>query len=233
MNFGYAYHLEEKSSIDLKPEDIADQYCWQMYEHLLRHHPPGPESHVLEVGSGRGGACFLISQYYQPKMVTGIDLSDHAIDFCRNTYQGNNLNYVVAPANKLPVSDETIDLVINAESSHAYPDFNQFVSEVYRVLKPGGYLMTADIRKVEFVDEWKLAMLDAGLVLKHEKDITDHVIVSLNQQESVKENLILSNVPAYFRPHFRQFAGMQGSHIYNDFSTRKTVYKSFILQKPS
>lgn len=232
MNFGYAYDLGEKSSISLKPEDQADCYSWQIYEHMLRQSPLGSEDCVLEIGSGRGGACFFISQYYIPRMVTGLDLSDKAIEFCKNTYQAPNLEFIVGSAAHLPIEDGSIDVVINVESSHAYPDFNGFVTEVSRVLKPGGYLMTADNRKTALVDVWRSGLIQSGLMLKLETDITNNVVMSLNLQEDTKAGLIADHVPNYFKGHFKEFAGMRGSHMFKDFVSGSRTYKSFILQKP-
>lgn len=232
MNFGFAYSGQEIPSVALESADQYERYGWQIYEHMLRLYPPGAESHVLEVGSGRGGACYFISKYYHPASVTGIDLSNKAIEFCQRTYQSEKLRYITASAEQLPLEAGSIDIVINAESSHAYPDFNKFVHEVLRVIKPGGYFMTTDNRTAERVDEWKQSLLKPGFTLLHEQDITAKVIQSLIEQQPLKEELIQANVPIYFKRYFREFAGMQGSQMYNDFVSRKRYYKSFILQKP-
>lgn len=232
MNFGYAYAPGESCSMELDPKDETDRYSWQLYEHMLRIHPPTGDHHVLEVGSGRGGACYLVSQYYKPKKVTGIDLSDQAVDFCNSTYTADNLKYIAAPADDLPVPDRSVDIVMNAESSHAYPDFNAFCSEVMRVLRPGGYFMTTDNRKAELEEDWKEKLLNNGFLLVKEMDITSNVLASLDAQEARKEALIQTHVPKYFRKHFREFAGMKGSNMYEDFKNRRRVYKSFILEKP-
>lgn len=231
MNFGYAYLGSEVCSTDLDPEDETDRYSWQLYEHMIRHHPPINSGNVLEVGSGRGGACFFVSKYYQPATVTGVDLSDKAVDFCNRNYKMENLKYLTGSASELPVKDSSMDLVINAESSHAYPDFQKFLSETLRVLKPGGYLMTTDNRKAELLEKWKEDILSSGFEIEQEIDITENVLESLNRQEERKEKLIKEHVPSYFKKHFREFAGMKGSAMYEDFRTRRRSYKSYILKK--
>jgi len=37
-----------------------------------------------------------------------------------------------------------VDLIVNIESAHCYPDFVGFMKEVDRVLNPGGHFMFAD-----------------------------------------------------------------------------------------
>lgn len=55
-----------------------------------------------------------------------------------------NLEFRAGDASNLPIEKESIDLVINVESAHCYPNFLKFVQEVERVLKPGGHFMFAD-----------------------------------------------------------------------------------------
>ena len=49
-------------------------------------------------------------------------------------------------AQNLPLEDKTYDVVLNVESSHRYPDFKSFLSEVSRLLKPDGYFLFTDFR---------------------------------------------------------------------------------------
>lgn len=231
MNFGYAYPEGEQISIPMLEEDRTDKYSWQLYEHMIRQHAPTHESAVLEVGSGRGGACYLTHKYFKPAMVTGVDLSDKAVEFCKSTYEGVGLTYLVGEASHLPLPDGVYDIVMNAESSHAYPDFEGFLAEVKRVLKPGGHFMTTDNRKAELVDIWKSKLADSGMAIVFEADITERVLQSLDEQEERKEQLIREHVPSFFKKQFREFAGMKGSVMYNDFKNRNRIYKTFILQK--
>ena len=54
-----------------------------------------------------------------------------------------------ADAEKLPFDDESFDAIINVESSHCYPHIDSFLSEVRRVLAPGGCFGIVDFRKIE------------------------------------------------------------------------------------
>ena len=49
-------------------------------------------------------------------------------------------------AQNLPFPDESFDAVINVEASHIYPNFERFLGEVARVLRPGGHFLYADFR---------------------------------------------------------------------------------------
>src|SRR5437016_10678551 len=70
--------------------------------------------------------------------MVGIDLSDKAVDFCNQNYAIDALSFRQGDAENLPLSDASVDVVVNLESSHCYGSMDRFLSEVYRVLRPGG-----------------------------------------------------------------------------------------------
>jgi len=55
-----------------------------------------------------------------------------------------NVLTVTAPADALPFSDDSFDLVSCRLAAHHFPDLSAFVSEVHRVLKKGGRFAFVD-----------------------------------------------------------------------------------------
>lgn len=47
----------------------------------------------------------------------------------------------------MPFSSQSFDIILNVESSHLYTNINEFLNEVYRVLKPNGYFCWSDLRQ--------------------------------------------------------------------------------------
>ncbi|CAK9885086.1 MAG: Phthiotriol/phenolphthiotriol dimycocerosates methyltransferase [Candidatus Erwinia impunctatus] len=101
--------------------------------------------HILDVGCGRGGSAGLMVEKGRPLSVTGIDLSSSNINFCRHHYRQPRLRFQLADACQLPQADNSIDMVLNIESSGAYADLAAFFAQVWRVLKPGGDFFYSDI----------------------------------------------------------------------------------------
>ena len=102
-----------------------------------------------------------------------------------------NCTWMVGSALDLPFADNSVDAIINCESSHCYPDFARFVAEAERVLKPGGYFAIADLRWVEkcwsyrtfnpeapLLHQMKAALNASGLHTVAEWDITPNVVES-------------------------------------------------------
>ncbi|SIG06667.1 Probable methyltransferase [Mycobacteroides abscessus subsp. abscessus] len=93
---------------------------------------------MLEVGCGHGGGASYLVRALQPASYTGMDLNPDGISFCRRRHDLPGLEFVQGDAEDLPFPDESFDAVINVESSHLYPHFPVFLTEVARVLRPGG-----------------------------------------------------------------------------------------------
>ena len=97
---------------------------------------------VLDAACGAGyGTSFLSSK---AKHVSGIDISDEAIEYAKNQFLPNSkIDYNVASIEKLPFSDRSIDVVVSFETiEHVDIDLqNLFLLEIKRVLKSNGIMV--------------------------------------------------------------------------------------------
>jgi len=136
-----------------------------------------------------------------------------------------NLSFSEGDAESIAYPDNSFDVVINVESSHCYPSFNKFLSEVKRVLNPGGLLLLADFRSKHQINSFRSELISSGLKIDKLEDITELVLLSLKNDSKRKETIIeKAKIPAFFKSSLKQFAGCIGSSIYNDFQNRKRIY---------
>lgn len=93
---------------------------------------------VLEIGCGLGtdGAQFARAG----ADYTGVDLTDAAVGLAQKRFEMFNLpgTFRTADAEHLDFADDSFDLVYSHGVLHHTPDTARAVSEVHRVLKPGG-----------------------------------------------------------------------------------------------
>merc|ERR1712242_369609 len=74
-----------------------------------------------------------------------MDLTQAQVDIARRTFGGQTgLEFLQGNALDIPLPAGEFDVVLNVESSHNYPNFDQFAAEVFRVLKPGGFFLWTD-----------------------------------------------------------------------------------------
>ena len=229
MNYGYKY--KNQKTLNLTSKDESNRMFIQLYDYVASQIPI-KDGEILEVGSGRGGGSSFLSRYHHPKSITGLDYSKSAIKLS-NELHGNvdNLFFKLGDAENLPFKDNTFDAVINIESSHCYGNMERFLSEVSRVVKPGGYFGWADLRAKDMVKETEFAFEKSNLTCIYNKTITPEVINALDDIHDTKMKMINNHVPKFLRSAFTDFAGAKNSKIYNSFKSGDAVYLSKVLKK--
>jgi len=228
MNYGYA---EDSFLMDLKPNDEAFRYPIQLYAQVIRGIDLKAKD-VLEVGCGRGGGGSFLIRYYQPHSYTGVDLSGRAIAWCKETHVLPGAQWLQGRADILPLSDASVDVVVNVESSHCYPSMADFLTEVYRVLRPGGYFAFCDLRSKVSAQRLDQQLADSGLKKLEKRTITPHVLQALDQLSQGREHTIIAKMPRFVRAAFRDFIAIKHSGMYNMLMDGQMVYVHYLLQKP-
>lgn len=117
---------------------------------LIEHVRLSKDSRVLEVACNMCTTSIQLAQQYQCQ-ITGIDMDAKALDKARKNIQSANLEGYIqvrqGNAMKLPFEDNSFDVVIN-EAMLTMLNMaakQKAVAEYFRVLKPGGVLLTHDI----------------------------------------------------------------------------------------
>lgn len=99
-----------------------------------------PDMHILDVGCGVGGSTRRLSHKTGCK-VTGIDLSEEYIDAAnRLTHlldMQETVNFHSGSALDLPFDDNSFDGVWSIQMNMNVEDKDQWLGELFRVLKPG------------------------------------------------------------------------------------------------
>lgn len=231
MNYGYAPLDGDGTTIELSSHDESERFGAQLY-HFAASHTDISGKDVLEVGCGRGGGASYLARYHNPKTYVGVDLSEKGIQFCNAHYDAPNLRFVRGAAESLPFDDEQFDALVNVESSRAYNDIEGFFAEAYRVLRPGGSFLLADMRlrdDVEVLDEQVRA---AGFRVDAYYNITENVVRSLDIDDERRRHLMRRKIPKPVIKMFGEFAGVRGSGRYASFASGSMQYVSYLLTKP-
>jgi ubiquinone/menaquinone biosynthesis C-methylase UbiE len=125
--------------------ELWETVKFQRLEEFFPHTP----QRSLEVGCGSGGVSLYFHDQYGYD-VTLVDLSDEALAFARRNLAANstaprqNATFLKADAKRLPLENDSFDLVMSFGLLEHFADIEQPVAEQMRVLRPGG-LFFADI----------------------------------------------------------------------------------------
>jgi ubiquinone/menaquinone biosynthesis C-methylase UbiE len=231
MNHGYAALDPDADQLELSTEDERHRYPLQLYHHVASA-IDWSNAHALEIGSGRGGGASYVKRRFRPQSVVGIDITANAINFCCGHYAIDGLSFARGDAQLLPFARNSFDIVFNVESSGYYPDFERFLQEVVRVLRPGGHFLYADMRYQEDVKTWRAQLSKTGLQLVKEEDITPNAVRALELDRERRQDLVKQHAPRVLHGMFGIFAGLGGADLaHGPPKPGERVYVSWVFCK--
>lgn len=161
---------------------------------------------VLDAGCGVGGGAIYIARHTGAS-VTGITISPDQVAEARSNAKHANVErkaeFLLADYTKMPFADQSFDVVFAIESAcYAYPK-QSFLKEAYRVLKPGGTLVTSDgytTRKpnseeekkilTRFCEGWRLKeLIDVNQMTRAIKDSGFRGVQLIDKTREVQSSL--------------------------------------------
>lgn len=109
---------------------------------------------VVDAACGEGYGTFLLSQH--AKLAIGIDIDSDSIQRARNKYISDRGQYIHSSIEKLPLNDQSIDVVVSFETIEHVSRTAQyeFLKEVKRVLKKEGYLIISTPDRTHYSDKY-------------------------------------------------------------------------------
>jgi ubiquinone/menaquinone biosynthesis C-methylase UbiE len=230
MNYGYTPTGNEPP-LELPDDPKIQKYSLQMYHYLAAKADLQGKA-VLEIGSGRGGGAKHVATFFKPTSYIGLDIASNAVDLANKIHHVPGLKFIQGSAESIPLPDNSIDVILNVESSHGYGRVDIFLKEVKRVLKPGGKLLLVDFRNSMKNMELFLGQLkDSGLLQLSQEDITPKVIESIEAEDESKKERIKKLIPARWQKLFNEFAGVVGSRFYETLKNGTRPYYRFVFEK--
>jgi len=149
---GMPWHLRPFLA-DLHPEVVSRYYgCGSPL-------PPALEGcTVLDLGCGSGRDCYLLSRLVgEAGKVIGVDMTEEQLEVARRHcdwhaerygYAQSNVQFLQGYIEDLAttgIADNSIDVVVSNCVINLSPDKKRVLSEIFRVLKPGGEIYFSDV----------------------------------------------------------------------------------------
>lgn len=139
------FKIQDAGSYEMHAEDfyqseivLAKPFTEKMMEFVNIK----PEQKILDVGTGPGILAFPIAKALNNRgEVIGIDLSEEMIttSLLHAKQRGiSNVQFNVMDAENLEFDNSEFDSVVSMRAMRHFPDIDKALSEIFRVLKPGG-----------------------------------------------------------------------------------------------
>lgn len=225
LNFGYATTSAAPAEEDRDPE----HFCLELYRHVGDEALAGQR--VLEVSCGRGGGAAFLVATFRPALLVGIDLNEKNLEIARRRFGDvEELVLRCGRAERLEFADGSFDAAVNVEASHLYEDPAGFFAEVFRVLRPGGRFLYADLFWQDSDPESLLR--GVGFEVRSVEDITPNVLHALELDSARRERVMKASLPEAGWQECLDWSGIQGHRSYNRFASGEWVYLFLRLQRP-
>lgn len=108
---------------------------------LLRTKKP---SRILDVATGTGDLAIALTRL-KPEKIIGIDIAEKMLEIARQKIRKRGLDEIISfrksDAERIPFSNQSFDAVTVAFGVRNYEDLRKGLSEMKRVLRPGGSMM--------------------------------------------------------------------------------------------
>lgn len=115
---------------------------WRKFVVQQAHIPT--EGHVLDIAAGTGDIAFEVRRQYPKATVIAADFALPMMQVGQKRADGPSVDWLGANALALPLPDSAFDAVVSGFLFRNVPDIDLALQEQWRILKPGGYLVTLD-----------------------------------------------------------------------------------------
>lgn len=147
--------MDESQELEFTGERFTPECVREMaYEHWHRYAWAAPlckGKRVLDAACGEGYGSQLLSS--SAEHVIGVDLSEAAISHARSKYRASNLEFHAADVTRLPLPDDSVDVVVSFETLEHLSAHDEMLAEFRRVLRQDGCLLISSPDRKTYSDE--------------------------------------------------------------------------------
>ncbi len=162
---------DEQSSLS-KKEQVADMFddIAHRYDFLNRFLSAGIDvgwrkkalkmlkednpKHILDVATGTADVAIMATKILQPTEIIGIDISQGMLSLGNEKVEkaglGDTIKLQIGDSETINFANDTFDAVTVAFGVRNFQNLEKGLSEIYRVLKPGGRLIVLEFSKPKY-----------------------------------------------------------------------------------
>ncbi|OPX84853.1 MAG: Phthiotriol/phenolphthiotriol dimycocerosates methyltransferase [Pelotomaculum sp. PtaB.Bin104] len=207
-------------------EFLSKEYFEEIEAYRYRTHPwiiknissfDIKDKNVLEIGFGMG--TDHLSMARKGAIMHGIDLTTRNLEVTKKRLElyGFNSKLITGDAEHMPFEDNSMDFIYSFGVIHHSPDTEKIISEIYRVLKPGGKCWITVYHKNSVFFWWTVYLWN-------------HIIKGGCKKYTLKQQLSLIEYPNNnLNIIVRLYKKDEISKLFNSFSLVKTNIEHLLV----
>ena len=193
--------LSKKKQVELMFDRIAFRYdlmnrllsfgidvSWR--KKIVKKLQPLQPKLILDIATGTGDVALMLAPL-NPTEIVGIDISEEMLEIGRRKISEKNLQSLIslqqADSEDIPFANNKFDAITVAFGVRNFENLEQGLSEIYRVLKPGGCFVVLEFSKPKsfpfkqlYDFYFKNVCPLLGKWITHEKEAYDYLHRSVN-----------------------------------------------------
>lgn len=173
---------------------------------------PLQNADILELGCGTGQLWKYLAEYCTDCRITVSDASHGMLDASRELLNNRDYQFRVIDFHDIPIKDNSIDIVISNHNLYHARELNVVLSEIHRVLKPGGRFFSVtnsehhllEIRQLLGIYEahlWSQNFILSAFNAENGREILANHFSIVERADYINE-LHITDVEAVFRYYF-------------------------------
>jgi ubiquinone/menaquinone biosynthesis C-methylase UbiE len=180
-------HIFDPKNVDIL--EAENRKIWQNPKEILGATELNRNYVAADVGCGSG--FFTIPLARMVKKVYGIDMQKEMLNYLKRKIDNQrieNITPLLSKENEIPLENESLDLLISANTLHEFSNKEQMVREMQRVLRSNGKAVIVDFKKENTgsgppvairlsKDQAKFLFEKNGFTVVKSKDLTYHYLI--------------------------------------------------------
>ena len=173
---------------------------------------------ILDVATGTGDVAIMTYKFLKPETIIGIDISEGMLQLgrqkCANLLLNKHIDLQQGDSEAINFPDNTFDAVTVAFGVRNFQDLRQGLSEMKRVLKPGGKLVVLEFSKpkqVLFKGFYNLYMRvvtpGIGKLISKNREAYQYLNDSVQKFPEGNDFITIMNAVGYTATYFKKLTG--------------------------
>lgn len=176
------------------------------------------QNNILDIGTGAGYLAFPLAEIFPTAGVCGIDIAEKIVEKNNKVVEERgipNLIFKAFDGLKYPFVDESFDLIVTRYAFHHFPNIEDAILQMNKLLVKGGKVLISDPLRSEKDDK---GIIDAFMQVKKDGHIRFYSLDELDKlflnHGFAKERQVITNMKFPFAPQ------PQYSNIYHEIAER-------------